>query len=208
MAFNKKQQDAYFHDGQCPYCGSQSMGGSVDLDSLTTKKLKVFCEKCEHEWLHVRFKDVGQSFLEDIEENEQERRRRISEGLRRYRDFKRDLGEGKCVCQYLKTSRTQRLKIPQCPGCGTYFGVPPGYASKAQWERDGYRVRQDAQPVKVFWRGQRTWQEGWLFGRGDVDPTDHRRRKGEEAAEAARIAEEIEHDAQQYEAATGFRRPR
>lgn len=61
----KEQQDTYFHDDRCPYCGCGEMGCSSWMwtDGNLTKYREVICCNCDEEWYVIRYIDGGCPFL-------------------------------------------------------------------------------------------------------------------------------------------------
>jgi hypothetical protein len=75
--FTKKQQDAYFHQGRCPYCRSKEIRvgcGWDDFEFPVTSYRPAWCDDCEEDWVEVWYRDAGQKFLlrslEELEASE------------------------------------------------------------------------------------------------------------------------------------------
>jgi hypothetical protein len=112
--FTKQQQDAYFHEGRCPYCRSEQIRvgcGWDDFERPLTSYRPAFCDECEEQWVEVWYRDAGQKFLlRSMEELE------ASEGKE---DEDADLGEGNndgesAEQESLRTDRKRQNSAQRC----------------------------------------------------------------------------------------------
>ena len=68
--FSKEQQDLYFDDGECPYCGASEIfiEGTWDVaDDSSARQREAWCETCEKQWYEFQHRGCCRYLTEDDE---------------------------------------------------------------------------------------------------------------------------------------------
>ena len=68
--FSKEQQDQYFDEGKCPYCGASDIRIEVSwdiADDSSARQRGAWCESCEKQWYEFQYRGCCRYLTEDDE---------------------------------------------------------------------------------------------------------------------------------------------